>query len=225
MTAEPETVPVPLARFTGIRLVHTALRRDLVVLPGRIRGLSAGDLVGAAETAARWRVLGRILMAHQEYEDCCLWPLLRERRPELRLLVRWLAADHRVIERELVAGAAMIGGLVGDARRAPAVAVAVEGFIGTIDAHLRVEGEQVLPELARAVAPGEQIGTLGASLGVIDEAEPFVGEPRLAGSGPVDAMAWLLDGMGDGRGGPSDASGGGAGGSRDRGIGDRGIER
>jgi len=199
MTAEPETVPVPLARFTGIRLVHTALRRDLVSLPERIRGLGPGDLVAAAEAAARWRVLARILMAHQEYEDCRLWPLLRGRRPELRLLMRWLEADHLVIERELVSGAAMIAGLVGDTRRAPAVADVVEGFVATIDAHLRVEEEQVLPELARAVAPGEFVGTLGASLGAIDETEPFAGEPRLAGRAPVDAMAWLLDGMGDGR--------------------------
>jgi hypothetical protein len=186
--ASEATLP-PLLRFTGIRLVHTALRRDLAPLPSRIHALGAGRSAAVAETLTQWRVVARVLMAHHEYEDAELWPVLRARRPELRLLLNRLESDHHRIEHDLTVVTAMIGSLVRDPERAWMAAAAATALIEAVDAHLRVEEVQVLPELARAVEPGEHLGALGASLAALDDADVFVGRT------PGDAITWLLDGI------------------------------
>ncbi|MGC0417460.1 hemerythrin domain-containing protein [Embleya sp. AB8] len=193
MSAAPMSAASPLLRFTGIRLVHTALRRDLDPMPKRIRALSA-DAGAPAELLAQWRLLARILMAHHEYEDTCLWPVLRVARPELRLLLNRLEADHHRIDHDLAAVTTMIAGLDRDRERTWLVAAAVEALVETVDAHLRVEEVQVLPELAAVVASGGHIGTLGASLSAIDAADVF--DRRTPGPrAPADAIGWLLDGI------------------------------
>ncbi|MYS84152.1 hemerythrin domain-containing protein [Embleya scabrispora] len=194
MPAVPNAALSPLLRFTGIRLVHTALRRDLAPMSGRIRAVQADGGPAVADVSAQWRLLARILMAHHEYEDACLWPVLRVARPELRLLLNRLEADHHRIDHDLTVVTAMIGSLAGDSERAWMVAAAVESVAETVDAHLRVEEVQVLPELAAVVAAGAHIGTLGASLAAIDAAEVFdVGAP--GDRAPTDAITWLLDGI------------------------------
>ncbi|MYW00439.1 hemerythrin domain-containing protein [Streptomyces sp. SID3343] len=188
MSIAPEAAS-PLLRFSGIRLVYTALRRDLAPLPGRIDALGAGRPAAVAETLTQWRLIARVLTAHHAYEDADLWPVLRVRRPELRLLLNRLESDHHRIDHDLTVVTAMIGSLARDPERAWMAAAAAEAVKETVDAHLRVEEAQVLPELARAVEPGEHLGTLGASLAALDEADVFVGRT------PGDAITWLLDGL------------------------------
>ncbi|MFE2865171.1 hemerythrin domain-containing protein [Embleya sp. NPDC059259] len=194
MSAVPHAASSPLLRFTGIRLVHTALRRDLAPMPGRIRAVPTAEGPLVADLSAQWRLLARILMAHHEYEDACLWPVLRAARPELRLLLHRLEADHHRIDHDLTVVTAMIGSLDRDPERSWMVAAAVEAVLETVDAHLRVEEVQVLPELAAVVAAGEHIGTLGASLAAIDAADVF-DAPMPGHRAPTDAITWLLDGI------------------------------
>ncbi|WP_406280763.1 hemerythrin domain-containing protein [Embleya sp. NBC_00896] len=204
MPVAPEAaVPSPLLRFTGIRLVHTALRRDLAPMPGRIRSPHGDGRAAGTDVLAQWRLVARILMAHHEYEDTHLWPVLRACRPELRLLLNRLEADHHRLDHDLGVVTAMIGGLAHDPERAWMVAAAVEAVIETIDAHLRVEEVQVLPELAAVVEAGGHIGTLGASLAAIDAADVF----DTGGRAPADAITWLLDGIA-GAGDPGGTHGG-----------------
>jgi hemerythrin HHE cation binding domain-containing protein len=192
MSIASEAAFSPLLRFTGIRLVHTALRRDLAPLPGRIRALGTARPAAVTETLTHWRLIARVLTAHHAYEDADLWPVLRVCRPELRLLLNRLEADHHRIDHDVTVVTAMIGGLARDRERAWMAAAAAKALIETVDAHLRVEEVQVLPELARAVGPGEHLGTLGASLAALDEADVFVGRT------PGDAITWLLDGIAGG---------------------------
>lgn len=194
MPAATQAAASPLLRFTGIRLVHTALRRDLAPMAERIRVPHTDEGAPVADVLAQWRLLARILMAHHEYEDARLWPVLRVARPELRLLLNRLEADHHRIDHDLTVVTAMIGSLARAPERAPMVAAAVEAVVETIDAHLRVEEAQILPELAAVIGADEHLGTLGASLAAIDAAEVFDVPAPVRGA-PTDAITWLLDGI------------------------------
>ncbi|MFB7663394.1 hemerythrin domain-containing protein [Kitasatospora sp. NPDC056138] len=175
--------PMP---FAGLRLVHSALRRDLARLPNALRLLQPGDTAAAEALQRHWDFLTAMLTCHHEQQDTRLWPLLRRFAPELRLLLNWLESDHHNLDHSFT----RVTTLVRIATRDPAsswpVAYAVEELAARLETHLRIEEQQLLPRMSGVFPAGSRIGTLPELLDLL----------RLAdGPGSSDALVWLLEGV------------------------------
>ncbi|MFJ6213797.1 hemerythrin domain-containing protein [Streptomyces sp. NPDC092296] len=170
-------------RFAGLLLVHTALRRDLLRLPAAIRALGPRDDAKAEAVARHWQLLVDRLVDYHEYQDAKLWPALRRRAPELRLLVNWLEADHHDLEQSAAATTTAVLEVTASRVGAWSAAHAVEGFAIQLHGHLRIEETQVLPLLRGALADTE-IGSLPDLLR---------GTGRALPPSTPDLLAWLLD--------------------------------
>ncbi|MFF7631892.1 hemerythrin domain-containing protein [Kitasatospora sp. NPDC008050] len=182
-----EVVPaVRPVRFAGLRLVHAALRRDLARLPTALRLLQPDDEVGAAALQRHWDFLTAMLTCHHEQEDVRLWPMLRRFAPELRLLVNWLEDDHHNLDHSFTRTTTLMRVATRDPASAWPVAYAVEELAARLETHLRIEEEQVLPEMAKLLPTHSRVGTLGELLDLLRMAD---------GPGTPDALAWLLEGV------------------------------
>lgn len=173
-------------RFAGLLLVHAALRRDLLRLPGAIRALGPRDDERGHAVVRHWRFLVDVLVRYHEYQDTRLLPLLRRRAPELRLLANWLEADHHDLEQSAAGATACV--LEGALTRTGtwSAAHAVEGLAIELQGHLRIEETQILPVMREVLAADAAVGTLPDLLGRI------CGGP---GPGTADVLAWLMEGV------------------------------
>lgn len=74
--------------------IHTALRRELGIMPDLLAGANGADDTQVQTIAGHWTLVSSFLSGHHEGEDEVLWPRLRERLPESIELVDALEAEH-----------------------------------------------------------------------------------------------------------------------------------
>ncbi|MGW6916564.1 hemerythrin domain-containing protein [Kitasatospora sp. NPDC054939] len=178
---EPQTL-----RFAGLRLVHSALRRDLARLPNALRLLQPGDDEQGAALLRHWDFVTAMLTCHHEQQDTRLWPILRRFAPELRLLLNWLEADHHNLDHSFTRVTTLVRIASRDAGSAWPVAYAVEDLAARLETHLRIEERQLLPRMELVFTETSRVGGLPELLDLLRSAE---------GPGTADAVAWLLDGV------------------------------
>jgi iron-sulfur cluster repair protein YtfE (RIC family) len=79
--------------------VHDCLRKEFASLPLNVKGTPEDSGERAAIVGGHVMMMSAMLTAHHEGEDAVLWPLLRERAPQLDSVVAEMEAQHaRMIE-------------------------------------------------------------------------------------------------------------------------------
>ncbi len=173
-------------RFAGLRLVHSALRRDLARLPNALRLLQPGEDEKGAALLRHWTFVTAVLTCHHEQQDTRIWPIVRRFAPELRLLLNWLEADHHNLDHSFTRVTTLVRIASRDTGSVWPVAYAIEDLAARLETHLRVEERQLLPRMDAVFAEGSRVGSLPELLDVMHSAD---------GPGTPDALAWLLDGV------------------------------
>ncbi|MFJ1702173.1 hemerythrin domain-containing protein [Kitasatospora sp. NPDC088346] len=179
----PATEAVP---FAGLRLVHSAIRRDLARFPNALRLLQPGDQVAGEALQRHWDFMTAMITCHHEQQDSRLWPLLRRFVPELRLLLNWLEADHHNLDHSFTRVTTLVRIATRDAASSWPVAYAVEELAARLETHLRIEERQLLPRMEGVFPAGSRIGTLPELLDLLRAAD---------GPSSSDALVWLLEGV------------------------------
>ena len=144
------------AELSMNRLIHAAVRRDLVRIEGGLRTMPAGDRARAEELQATWDNLRAQLTRHHEGEDTHIWPWLESVGVDPELLAT-MESEHEGLARALRECAQAIGVATSTAARADAQSAAevVARARGVVDRHLEHE-ELELEPLMHA-----QLGTPG----------------------------------------------------------------
>lgn len=83
-------------------VVHRIFRRESALLPRLVRAVPDGGTPRATKVAQHLRDYLEGLHSHHSLEDELVWPLLRERAPDDRLVVR-MEEQHQRIDQSLVA--------------------------------------------------------------------------------------------------------------------------
>ncbi|MEU9074318.1 hemerythrin domain-containing protein [Kitasatospora sp. NPDC004745] len=174
------------ARFAGLRLVHSALRRDLARLPNALRLLQPGEDDAGEALLRHWTFVTAMLTCHHEQQDTRIWPIVRRFAPELRLLLNWLEADHHNLDHSFTRVTTLVRIASRDTGSAWPVAYAMEDLAARLETHLRIEERQLLPRMELVVPETSRLGGLGELLDLLRSAD---------GPGTADALAWLLDGV------------------------------
>lgn len=146
------TDPAAPADTTMMRIVHDALRRDLV----RARAALTDPLVADRRRAAVtdhvvWMMA--FLDAHHRSEDEGLYPLLRERDPEAATVLDAMDRDHHDIAEAIdrvVAAASTVHDDDGTA-----VVAALDELSARLLPHLRREEDEAMPLVSRSITRGE----------------------------------------------------------------------
>ncbi|CAN3980321.1 MULTISPECIES: hemerythrin domain-containing protein [Streptomycetaceae] len=173
-------------RFAGLRLVHSALRRDLARLPNALRLLQPGEDEKGAALLRHWTFVTAVLSCHHEQQDTRIWPIVRRFAPELRLLLNWLESDHHNLDHSFTRVTTLVRIASRDTGSVWPVAYAIEDLAARLETHLRVEERQLLPRMELVFTENSRVGSLPELLDVMHSAD---------GPGTPDALAWLLDGV------------------------------
>jgi iron-sulfur cluster repair protein YtfE (RIC family) len=137
---------------------HTIFRREFGLTPGLVRAVAAGDKQRSALVADHVAMVSSILNHHHSGEDEYVWPRLRERCPaDCAALVDVMEDQHHAIANGLLqveqARAAWRDSASADAGHV--LADAIDQLLPTMNEHLVVEEERVVPLIEKYVTQGE----------------------------------------------------------------------
>lgn len=182
--AAPEG-PVDLA---GMFLMHRAFRRDLDRFRAAVPATPYGDRATWRRLARRWSFFGDVLHKHHSGEDAGLWPLLRSRAPDARVVLDAMEAEHGRIDPLLATcaeGFAVLSTGGGAADR-DELAAHVDALHDALSAHLAHE-------------EADAMALVQAHLSAADwdrlDREFFAAEYGPGDLVPV--LGWVLDGLAD----------------------------
>lgn len=149
-------------------VVHTAMLRELRLLPAAVRSVPDGDRRSARRVDGHLRLVAALLHHHHEGEDELLWPVLRPRLTDDEVDLLDLAeAQHVAIDQGL--------GVVEAARRAwvrtastadrDHLADVLQELSELLVEHTEAEERQLLPLVAQRLTPAEwhAVGEAGAA--------------------------------------------------------------
>jgi hemerythrin-like domain-containing protein len=139
-------------------MVHTMLRREFALMPGLVRGVSAGDRERAQLVADHLGFVDHVLHHHHLSEDTHLWPKLLERGPEeIDPIVHRMESQHQGIDTGLAeVGAAVEAWLRNAApERGAELAGDLDRLLPVLVEHLDLEEERVLPLIEKYITAPE----------------------------------------------------------------------
>jgi hemerythrin-like domain-containing protein len=168
----------PLADARDMAVVHTMFRRELGLIPGLVRSVTAGDTTRAALVADHVALITEGLAAHHKGEDVYIWPRLRERCPEeCASLVDVMEDQHHVIQESFapVAKAAESWRHAASADARDALAEAIGQLIEATGEHLALEEERVVPLIEKYLTEAEYLLAGQASSAVLSPDKLLVG--------------------------------------------------
>ena len=167
------------------KIIHAAVRRDLVRTEQALRGLSDGDGERARQLQRAWQHLVKELTHHHEAEDSLAWPFLLSRGVDPELMAA-MEAEHGAMKEALTQGSRAIDAVVADPTAACAreAADVLARSRTVVDAHLEHEERDVEPLLERYEDDPEwKAAAKGMRPARITDA--------------ADALAWMQDGAGE----------------------------
>ncbi|WP_234438146.1 hemerythrin domain-containing protein [Streptomyces sp. 303MFCol5.2] len=145
-------------------VVHRIFRRESALLPRLVRAVPDGGTPRAAKIAQHLRDYLEGLHSHHSLEDELVWPLLRERAPDDRLVAR-MEEQHQRIDKSLVAVTDWIPvwERVADPIAGEELALALDEHRTALLEHLDDEERLVLPLIAEhlTVAEWDLVGRRG----------------------------------------------------------------
>ena len=98
-----KTEPDALADTSMMRIVHTALRRDLARARVALTGTPPPPTAQREALAAHLRWMMRFLRDHHRGEDAGLYPMVRARNPAAAVLLDAMDAEHDAIGPGIIA--------------------------------------------------------------------------------------------------------------------------
>jgi hemerythrin-like domain-containing protein len=137
--------------------VHTLFRREFALMPGLVRGVTAGDKERAYIVADHIEFVSSVLHLHHHSEDEHLWPLLLDRESEeVGPLVRTLESQHASIEKIYSELHASMGIWRNNApaQSRDAFADALDRMVTQLNEHMGLE-ESILPFVQRSITAAE----------------------------------------------------------------------
>ncbi len=156
----------PLVDVRDMLVVHTAMLRELRLLPGAVARTKPGDRRQAQAVAAHLHFVCELLDSHHHGEDVLLWPKLRERTgPATEPVIEAVEGQHHDIEASLARveqqRTAWLSGL--DASTRDALVDALERLHVLLREHLDLEERALLPVAASVLTEREweEIGEHG----------------------------------------------------------------
>ena len=167
------------------KIIHAAVRRDLVRTEQALRGLSDGDGERARQLQRAWQHLVKELTHHHEAEDSLAWPFLLSRGVDPELMAA-MEAEHGAMKEALTQASRAIDAVVADPTAACAreAADVLARSRTVVDAHLEHEERDVEPLLERYEDDPEwKAAAKGMRPARITDA--------------ADALAWMQDGAGE----------------------------
>jgi hypothetical protein len=174
-----------MATLSMNKIIHAAVRRDLVRTEQALRGLSDGDGERARQLQRAWQHLVKELTHHHEAEDSLAWPFLLSRGVDPELMAA-MEAEHGAMKEALTQGSRAIDAVVADPTAACAreAADVLARSRTVVDAHLEHEERDVEPLLERYEDDPEwKAAAKGMRPARITDA--------------ADALAWMQDGAGE----------------------------
>lgn len=139
------------ADTSTMRIVHTALRRDLARAQTALTEPPYPDLAQRAALSAHLRWLLGFLHKHHEAEDDHLYPMVRAANPGAATLLHEMAADHNSIQTAMAAAerAAERYARTADARQG--LAAELGTLSGVLLPHLRREEDDMMPVVSASI--------------------------------------------------------------------------
>lgn len=133
----------PLSNFLG---AHRGYRRDADRFPAGLRGLADRGFPaeGLAALQYHWRGYDAVLLDHHHMEDELLFPMMREKHPEIDAEIDELAAQHEQLDEQLAAVTESLAKLPEPAAVEPALE-AFEALAKAVNQHLDLEETHVVP--------------------------------------------------------------------------------
>ncbi|WP_204072073.1 hemerythrin domain-containing protein [Planotetraspora phitsanulokensis] len=129
-------------------MLHDMFRREFGLMPGLVRGVTAGDLERAQIIASHVESVSTLLHHHHHSEDEFVWPMLAERVPaELEPFVHLMEDQHEKVAKVAAevdeAIAAWRDLATGESRQV--LAEALDRLLPLLREHLEAEEEHVVP--------------------------------------------------------------------------------
>lgn len=191
-----------------MRIVHTALRRDLARARAALMTLPSPADRQRVALARHLLWMMAFLEAHHRSEDLGLYPVARERDPGAAALIDAMASDHAAVAVAVAALEAAAADYEQHDRAEPVIA-ALDGLDDILMPHLQREEDEMMPVVARVMTKAEwdaieqQHNLTGKSTAqlareghwLIDEATPD-DRARVLGLVPMLPRLVLLHGFG-----------------------------
>ena len=142
-TASPTTTPA-VPDLTSYRAVHRAIRQGAHRLAVATGEMVASDTARVRAVRRYWQGYAGEVLAHHTVEDTVFFPALVARIASMTELFDQLDAEHHQLDEHMAEVAAALGSL--DRAGGPSRASRALGALAaTMDAHLDLEDELVLP--------------------------------------------------------------------------------
>ncbi len=150
MAADPNAP----ADTTMMRIVHTALRRDLERAQAALTSAPPPDDPQRVAIARHLAWMMTFLEAHHQSEDLGLYPVVRERHPAAAALLDEMAADHAAVAAAVATLRVTVTNHVERDQRQPVIH-ALDALIDVLMPHLQREEDEMMPVVSRVVTTSE----------------------------------------------------------------------
>ena len=191
-----------------MRIVHTALRRDLQRARATLARIPLPDDRQRVALAGHLTWMMAFLESHHRSEDLGLYPVVRERDPGAAALLDDMATGHEAVATAIATLEAAAATYAKRDERDPVID-ALDGLSDVLMPHLQREEDEMMPVVSRVVTTGEWdaieqaynlAGKSTAQLGreghwLIDDASPQ-DRARVLGLVPLIPRLLLLYGLG-----------------------------
>jgi hemerythrin-like domain-containing protein len=134
-----------------MRIVHTALRRDLAHAQTALTEPPYPDRAQRTALSAHLRWLLGFLHKHHEAEDDYLYPMVRAANPGAATLLNDMAADHNAIQTAMSAAERAAERYARSADARVVLAADLETLSGVLLPHLRREEDDMMPVVSTSI--------------------------------------------------------------------------
>jgi len=145
-----------MADAKGMYRAHAMFRREFGLIPSLIRKVAERDTLRSEIVGGHIDLLCRILHTHHEAEDRLLWPLLLERcGNRVQSIVPMAQAQHDSLDTSLETIRALLAPWRSSGRGGFPLAMASTELNRTLDEHMALEEDEILPLAEQCVTAAE----------------------------------------------------------------------
>ena len=152
-------------------MFHDMFRREFSLMPGLVRGVTAGDQKRTQIISGHIANVNSVLHAHHGSEDKHVWPLLHDRGPEdVAAIVQLMESQHAELEKTASEADEAVAAWRSSATAGTrdALASTLDNLIPLLKAHMAAEEEHVVPLMEQHITAAEWIRMAGEGAADVD---------------------------------------------------------